>query len=169
MVKAPGTALAITGSTFSGGIFNFGTISGTTGIVVTHQPSVTVFDGGKIVGTGGIAVKLGPGTNTFEIVSGYSISGKVSGGSAGIFELGGSGSASFNLGAGGGQFVGFKTFEVLSGATWRVSGSGQHWTVAERRHLAGRRQPVRGHRLRRDGSGALRRPRHRHADRGRRL
>ena len=94
VVKAPGTAISITGSTFSGVVFNSGTISGTTGIVVTHQPSVTVFDGGKIVGTGGTAVNLkGGGTNTFEIVSGYSITGKVLGGSNGIFELGGSGSA----------------------------------------------------------------------------
>ena len=93
------------------------------------QP-VDIFNSGTLTGTGGIAVQLEAGgfTNTFTLGPGYHVNGGVHGAGGDIFQLGGSGSDSFDLSKIGSQYTGFATFNVVS-ATWTASGSGSNWNI----------------------------------------
>jgi autotransporter passenger strand-loop-strand repeat protein len=115
--------------TFSNGITNTGTISAGTGIELTNTPDVSVFDSGVITGTGGTAIQFdGPSDNTLTLAAGYSITGSVFGGGTDTLQLGGTGSASFDLSDVGTQYTGFSTFNVIGG-TWTATGSGSDWNV----------------------------------------
>jgi uncharacterized protein YhjY with autotransporter beta-barrel domain len=135
-ISAGATGILVNGvSTFSGGITNSGTVSGKVGILVTNSGAVSVFDSGTIIGTGGTAVDLSHNSagNTFTLGPGYSISGNVLGQGSDTFQLGGTGSAPFNLSAIGAaqQYRGFTAFNVVSGA-WTVSNTfsqSQAWNV----------------------------------------
>jgi autotransporter-associated beta strand protein len=121
-------------STVIGGITNTGAITASVGIAVTSSGAVSVFDSGLIDGTSGTAVDLshtGPG-NTFTLGPGYDIIGNVVGSGSDTFQLGGSGSGSFNLSSIGAsqQYRGFSTFNVVGGV-WTVTGtSTPSWTIA---------------------------------------
>ena len=132
--SALGTGISLQNATsFTGGITNTGTISGVSGIVVSGSGAVSVFDSGAIIGTGGTAVNLSgnaPG-NTFTLGPGYGITGNVLGAGSDTFQLGGSGSGSFNLSTVGTQYTGFTTFNVVSG-TWTATGTfgqSQAWNI----------------------------------------
>ncbi len=112
---------------FSGGITNTGTISGIKGIVVAGLIPVSVFDSGTIVGTGGVAVDLSDNAagNTFTLGPGYSITGDVLGHSGGgdTFQLGGSGSASFDVALIDVHYLGFEYYVKTGTSTWTLTGS----------------------------------------------
>jgi hypothetical protein len=133
-ISAGGTGIGLDNvRTFTGGITNTGTISGVTGIDIVNAHGVSIFDSGVIDGTGGTAIQFDPSVvpsppDTFTLGPGYSITGNVVGGGSDIFQLGGSGTGSFNLGQIGGQYTGFGTFEVVGG-TWSTTGTGSDWTV----------------------------------------
>ena len=93
------------------------------------MPSVCS-NSGEIIGSGGTAVQFAGGTNTFTLGAGYAIGGDVIGAGDDVFQLGGTGSASFDLGSIGasGQYRDFNAFNVV-GAEWGVSGSGANWNV----------------------------------------
>jgi hypothetical protein len=115
--------------TFDGGITNTGTISAGTGIELTNTPDVSVFDSGVITGTGGTAIQFdGPSDNTLTLAAGYSITGSVFGGGTDTLQLGGTGSASFDLSDVDTQYTGFSTFNVIGG-TWTATGLGSDWNV----------------------------------------
>jgi uncharacterized protein with beta-barrel porin domain len=113
-----------------------GTISGLTGIFFrANKGPSSIFDAGQIIGTGGTAIQFSTGSvgNTLTLAPTFSITGKVLGAGSDIFQLGGSGTGSFDLSTIGAtaQFEGFTTFNVLSG-TWVVSntfGQTQAWNV----------------------------------------
>ena len=118
--------------TISGAIKNTGTIIGDIGVYLSGTTTANLFDTGTITGTGGTAIEFVNGTDTLTVGSGFKINGDVLGG-GGIFQLGGSGSAGFNLGLIGTQYTGFSTFNVVGGG-WTVSGAaapgtGENWTV----------------------------------------
>jgi len=123
-------------ATFSGGsIVNTGTIAAATGILVHNFAPVSIFDSGTIVGTSGIAVDLrnASGGNTFTLGPGYDIIGHVLGHGNDTFQLGGTGSDSFDLSSISPtkQYRGFDVFNVVSG-TWTVFnifGQSQTWNV----------------------------------------
>ncbi len=132
-ISNSGVILASTGirvgpgvTTFLGGITNTGTISGVTGIVVTSTSAVSVFDSGVIIGTGGTAIDLSNNAtgNTFTLGAGYSITGNVRGQGSDTFQLGGDGSANFDLTSIGpsAQYQGFTTFNVVGGV-WNTTGT----------------------------------------------
>jgi autotransporter passenger strand-loop-strand repeat protein len=130
-VLASKTAIAIAGPTFIGGITNFGVISGSAGIEIRSAKPVSIFDGGVIIGTGGTAIQFAGSGNTLTLGAGYAISGIVDPSGKNTLQLGGTGSATFNLGSIGpaAQYRGFTTFNVIGGA-WTVTGaSTAHWTV----------------------------------------
>ena len=137
-----GSGITIVGvSTFSGGI--------TKGVIITTPGGVIsgslTFSGGGITNAGGItnvgsvtngvAVDLSqnsPG-NKFTLGPGYSISGAVLGSGSDTFQLGGSGSGTFDVSTIGTnqQYQGFTTFNVVSGG-WTLSGTfgqTQSWNV----------------------------------------
>ena len=109
--------------TFSGGITNFGSISGGQDGIFVDVAGVSVFDAGTIIGS--TAIVLSGSADTLTLASGFDINGNVSGTTGDIFQLGGSSNDSFNLASIGAtaQYRGFSTFDVV-GATWTVSSSG---------------------------------------------
>lgn len=122
-------------STFAGGITNTGSIVGAVGINVYNVNAVSIFDSGTITGIGGTAIEIlsGAGTNTLTLGPGFAITGNVLGAGSDIFQLGGTGSGSFNLSTIGAtqQYQGFTTFNVIGG-TWTVTntfGQSQPWNV----------------------------------------
>ncbi|HEX3504581.1 MAG TPA: autotransporter domain-containing protein [Xanthobacteraceae bacterium] len=123
--------------TFQGGaIVNTGTIAGVLGILTEPGSGpVSVFDSGTIIGTGGKAVDLSGGSvgSTFTLGAGYNITGLVLGQNGDTLQLGGTGTASFDLsnvidtiasGSSGHlpQYQGFDIFNVVSG-TWTTTGT----------------------------------------------
>ena len=121
---------------FRGGITNSGTISGLgDGINVSGASGngVSIFDSGIISGSGGTAINFGSDINTLTLAPGYSITGNVTGSSSNnIFQLGGNGGGSFDLGNIGStkQYQDFSTFDVIGG-DWLASNAGnQSWTVS---------------------------------------
>jgi autotransporter passenger strand-loop-strand repeat protein len=129
-IVAPEIAIDITGGSLTGGIVNFGVISGSVGIEVTGAHGVGVFDAGTIIGAGGTAVDLRAASNTFTLESGYSVTGTVIGSGGNTLQLGGTGSDTFDLSSigSGAQYRGFTTFNVVGG-TWTVSSAGSGWNV----------------------------------------
>ena len=132
-------------SSLSGTISNTGSITGNIGISMGagsapgsgpqpplgSAPALNIFNSGTITGTSGTAVQLvtaSAGNNIFTLGPGYHVNGGVHGAGGDIFQLGGSGSDSFDLTNIGSQYTGFTTFNVV-GATWTVSGSGSNWNV----------------------------------------
>jgi uncharacterized protein with beta-barrel porin domain len=141
----------ITGTTRSGvrvgsnaSIDNSGTITGLTGIVFRDAgagfgapTNGSVFNAGTITGTGGTAINFaftpGAGPFTLTIAPTSVINGNVLGIGADIFQLGGTGTGSFNVGDLGSaqQYRGFATFNKVGTSTWILNGTGaQTWNAS---------------------------------------
>jgi fibronectin-binding autotransporter adhesin len=119
--------------TFLGGVTNSGTISaGGTGILFQNTAGVSVFDSGTITGTGGTAIQFSTGSvgNVLTLGPGFVMNGNALGAGSDTFQLGGSGTGSFNLSTLGTQYTGFSMFNVIGG-TWQATGSNtNNWTVS---------------------------------------
>jgi hypothetical protein len=122
------TAIDITGTSFTGGIFNAGVISGSAGIVIASVGSVSITDAGAIIGTGGTAIEFAGSGNTLTLEAGYTIGGKVDPqAGSNTLVLGGSGTATFDLSSIGIQYEGFTAFEVTGGTWTLLSASTAEW------------------------------------------
>ena len=110
-------------SAVSGTVTNTGTIVAASGI--NFGGNSAVFNAGAIIGSGGTAINFTTGTNTLTLEPGFAISGKVIGAGADVFQLGGTGSASFDVGLIGPtqQYEGFSTFHKVGSSTWSVTGT----------------------------------------------
>lgn len=110
-------------STGTGDVTNTGTIVAGSGI--NFGANSTLLNAGAIIGSGGTAVNFAGGTNTLTLEPGSAISGKVLGAGADVFQLGGTGSATFDLGLLGPteQYEGFSTFNKVGSSTWTVTGT----------------------------------------------
>jgi FG-GAP-like repeat len=128
-----------------------GIISGLNGIFFRNDPTAnqvfgpsSVFNDGTITGTGAtagfgttpIAIHFSAGStgNTLTLGTDSVINGNVLGAGSDIFQLGGTGSASFdlsNIGAAA-QYQGFSTFNKIDTSTWTLTGTGANgWTVEQ--------------------------------------
>jgi hypothetical protein len=77
-IVAGKTAIVIAGPTFTGGISNFGVISGSAGIEIKTAHPVSIFDAGAILAApGGTAIQFAGSGNTLTLGAGYTISGTV--------------------------------------------------------------------------------------------
>ncbi len=126
-----GTSFGV--SAASGNVTNSGTISGATGI--SFGGTSKVFDAGTITGTGGTAINFASGSNTLTLAPGFVVNGKVIGAGSDTFQLGGTGSATFDLSLIGAvqQYEGFSTFNKVGNSSWTVTGTFSQpdpWTVA---------------------------------------
>ena len=110
-------------SMISGSITNDsgGTISGDTGIATSGNTSV--FNAGTITGTSGTAISFSGGGNTLTLGPGSVINGTAQGSGADTFQLGGTGTASFDASLLLTQYSGYATFNKVGTSTWTLSGS----------------------------------------------
>jgi hypothetical protein len=77
-ILATKTAIDIAGGVFTGGISNFGVISGSAGIEIKTAHPVSIFDAGAILAShGGTAIQFAGSGNTLTLGAGYTISGTV--------------------------------------------------------------------------------------------
>lgn len=105
-----------------------GTISGDLGISAFGTTSI--FDAGSITGNTGTAIAFTTGGNTLTLGPGFVMNGNVLGAGSDTFQLGGTGTGSFNLSTIGTQYTGFSTFNVIGG-TWQATGSNaSNWTIS---------------------------------------
>ena len=125
---ASSTGIDITAASFTGGITNSGLIAGgAAGIAINTAHPVSIFDTGTIVG-GLAAIQFAGSGNTLTLGAGYGIIGTVDPSGNNSLQLGGTGSGSFDLSSIGTQYLGFTSLNVVGG-DWKVSGSGNGWTV----------------------------------------
>jgi outer membrane autotransporter protein len=118
-------------STFLGGIVNTGSISGMSGILIAGTSGVSIFNSGTITGTGGPAIQFAGSGNTLTLGPGSSIAGDVIATPGDIFQLGGTGSDTFDVSSIGAQYQNFAVFNKIDSSTWRLTGTGaQNWTIS---------------------------------------
>jgi uncharacterized protein with beta-barrel porin domain len=131
-VTNSGTIQGSAGNTFgivgtSVTVMNSGTITGgNVGIFALSLGGSSVTNSGIITGAGGTAIQFaGGGGNTLTLAPGSVITGNVLGTGNDIFQLGGSGSATFDassIGAGG-QYQGFAAFNKIGASVWTLTGA----------------------------------------------
>ncbi len=119
------SATAIAGQAISmnsGSITNNagGTITGDVGIAAFGNTSV--FNAGTITGNSGPAIIFSTGGNTLTLGPDSVINGAVQGSGNDTFQLGGTGTASFDAGLLFSQYSGFATFNKVGGSTWTLTG-----------------------------------------------
>ena len=114
---------------------NFGTITGATGTSMTTGSS-NVFNVGTITGTGGTAIQFAGNGNTLTLAPTSVINGNLLGAGADTFQLGGSGTGSFDASLIGpaAQYRGFSSFNKVSDSIWTLTGTSAlvlPWTVQQ--------------------------------------
>jgi uncharacterized protein with beta-barrel porin domain len=139
-----GTVSSVAGSgepainTSSGTIINNagGVISGDGGGIVAFN-NTSIFNAGTINGNSGAAIFVasvggGGGGNTLTLGPGSVINGAVTGSGADTFQLGGTGTGTFDVSALGVQYTGFSTFNKIGSSTWIVTNTQSvttPWTI----------------------------------------
>jgi uncharacterized protein with beta-barrel porin domain len=133
---------SITGTTGSG-IFaeTNATVTNNAGASITGGPvgitalggGSSVFNGGTI--SGGIAIQFSGSGNTLTLAQGSLITGAVLGTGSDIFQLGGTGAATFDVSSLGpaAQYRGFGTFNKIGTSTWTLTGTNTSaipWTIS---------------------------------------
>lgn len=106
----------------SGQISNTGSISAPIGMNFTTGPS-SVFNAGSITGTNGIAIQFAGAGNALTLGPGSTIVGTVVGQRNDTFQLGGVGSATFDVSTIGPQYQGFSIFNKIGGSSWTLAGT----------------------------------------------
>jgi uncharacterized protein with beta-barrel porin domain len=113
-----------------------GVISGDGGGIVAFN-NTSIFNAGTINGNGGAAIFFasaggGGGGNTLTLGPGSVINGAVTGSGADTFQLGGTGTGTFDVSALGVQYTGFSTFNKIGSSTWIVTNTQSvttPWTI----------------------------------------
>src|SRR5713226_2307443 len=116
-------------------VTNLGAITGSTGIHTSAAAS-SVFTSGAITGTGGTAVLFSGPANTFTLGPGFAVNGLVLGVAGDTFQLGGSGTSSFDASLVGpaAQYRNFGVFNKVGDSTWTLTGTNAlalPWTVQQ--------------------------------------
>jgi len=132
-----GDDLAIALFTATNTIVNFGTISGGgfSAIRFFGTASANIENGGVITETGGAAIRFAGSNNVLTLDPGSSITGNVVATGADTFQLGGTGTASFDVSTIGpaAQYQGFSTFNKIGTSIWTLTGTNAAalpWTVS---------------------------------------
>ena len=132
-----GDDLAIALFTATNTIVNAGTISGGGfgAIRFFGTASASVENGGVITETAGSAIHFAGSNNVLTLDPGSSITGNVVGVGADTFQLGGTGTASFDVSTIGpaAQYQGFGTFNKIGASIWTLTGTNAAalpWTVS---------------------------------------
>jgi autotransporter-associated beta strand protein len=132
---AGGTAIVMG----TGGVTNLagGIITSDTGI--SSGGNTSIFNAGTITGTAGIAITFFGGGNTLTLAPGSVINGSAHGFGADTFQLGGTGTDTFNASLFATQFSGYATFNKIDASTWTLTGTGsaQAWNINSGTLVAG--------------------------------
>jgi uncharacterized protein with beta-barrel porin domain len=110
---------------------NSGSIVGGFGINANSVSSI--INSGTITGTGGTAIRFFSAGNTLTLGPGSIINGTALGFGADTFQLGGTGTDSFNTNLFATQYAGYATFNKIDTSTWTLTGtnaSAMPWTVS---------------------------------------
>ena len=105
-------------------LVNTGTVAGGTfGVRANVVGNIT--NSGTITGNGGTAILFGTGASTLTIAPTSVINGLVTGGTNNTFQLGGTGTGTFDISAIGAvaQYRNFTTFNVVGPAAWTLTGT----------------------------------------------
>jgi uncharacterized protein with beta-barrel porin domain len=108
-----------------------GTIAGDLAIFASGNTSI--FNAGTITGNGGAAITFSSGGNTLTLGPGSVINGTAHGFGADTFQLGGTGTDSFNASLFATQFSGYTTFNKIGTSTWTLTGTNataMPWTIS---------------------------------------
>jgi uncharacterized protein with beta-barrel porin domain len=121
-------------STTSGSVTNnTGGVIIADGATIVSSGSTTVFNAGTITGLGGTAILFFGGGNTLTLGPGSVINGTAQGFGADTFQLGGTGTDSFNAALFATQFSGYSTFNKIGDSTWTLTGTNataMPWTIS---------------------------------------
>ena len=138
----------IVSATNSGSILSvsFAAISMSTGIITNNAGGVisgdsgidtfgttSIFNAGTITGAGGTAISFFSGGNTLTLAPGSVINGTAHGFGADTFQLGGTGTASFDAGLFATQFSGYAIFNKIGASSWTLTGTNataMPWTIS---------------------------------------
>jgi uncharacterized protein with beta-barrel porin domain len=125
-----GNAISMT----SGSVINNagGLITGDS-IAISAFGNTSIFNAGTITGTGGTAITFFSGGNTLTLGPGSVINGTAHGFGADTFQLGGTGTDSFNASLFATQFSGYAVFNKIGASTWTLTGTNataMPWTVS---------------------------------------
>jgi uncharacterized protein with beta-barrel porin domain len=131
---APGTGgqaiLMVSGSVIN----NAGGVISGDFIAIGTAGNTSIFNAGTITTNAGPAILFAGGGNTLTLGPGFSIIGNVQGAGADTFQLGGTGTGSFDaslIGAAA-QYQGFGTFNKIGTSTWTLTGTNpaaMPWTI----------------------------------------
>ena len=112
-------------------INNSGSIVGGVGIDAGSASAIT--NSGTITGLGGTAILFGSPGNTLTLGPGSVINGTAHGFGADTFQLGGTGTDTFNASLFATQYLGYTTFNKIGSSIWTLTGTNataMPWTVS---------------------------------------
>ena len=119
---------------------NSGSITNNAGGLITSDSAAisafgntSVFNAGTITGGAGVAISFFSGGNTLTLAPGSVINGTAQGFGADTFQLGGTGTDSFNAALFATQFSGYSTFNKIGDSTWTLTGTNataMPWTIS---------------------------------------
>ncbi len=119
---------------------NSGSITNNSGGLITSDSAAisafgntSVFNAGTITGGAGAAIQFFSGGNTLTLGPGSVINGTAQGFGADTFQLGGTGTDSFNAALFATQFSGYSTFNKIGDSTWTLTGTNataMPWTIS---------------------------------------
>jgi uncharacterized protein with beta-barrel porin domain len=136
-----GTVSALSGGTGLNAIsMNSGSVTNNAGGLITADSTAiaafgntSIFNAGTITGGAGIAISFISGGNTLTLGPGSVINGTAQGFGADTFQLGGTGTDSFNAALFATQFSGYATFNKIGASTWTLTGANataMPWTIS---------------------------------------
>jgi uncharacterized protein with beta-barrel porin domain len=100
---------------------------------IAASGNTSIFNAGIITGGAGVAISFSSGGNSLTLEPGSVINGTAHGFGADTFQLGGTGTDSFNAALLATQFSGYTTFNKIGTSTWTLTGTNataMPWTVA---------------------------------------
>ena len=118
-----GGALSAISNTSGSITNNAGGLITSDSVAISAFGNTSVFNAGTITGGGGTAITFLSGGNTLTLAPGSVINGTAHGFGADTFQLGGTGTASFDAGLLATQLSGYATFNKIGGSIWTLTGS----------------------------------------------
>jgi uncharacterized protein with beta-barrel porin domain len=121
-------------------ILNSGSVTNNAGgLIISDADAIatfgttSIFNAGTITGLNGVAITFASGGNTLTLAPGSVINGTAHGFGADTFQLGGTGTDSFNASLFATQFSGYAVFNKIGSSTWTLTGSNataMPWTIS---------------------------------------